>query len=102
MGTAIWDLSESGSFNKNVRGRHVASGAHTTSTSGSDLTDGAAGAGSAVEARVGDVLTIIMDETARMVQGGGTATTTFGQVLSVGANYIEISHPGTISVCDVA
>lgn len=102
MGTASWDLSQTGSFNNNVRGRLIASGAHTTTTTGSNLTDGAAGAGTAVEAKAGDILTILIDEQARLVQGGGTATATLGQILDVGVSYVEISHPGTLSVCDIA
>ena len=104
MGTATFDICQSGSFNKNVRGAFVTSGAHTTSTTASSLTDGVAGGGSAVDAKAGDVLTIVVDEPARLRFGDGNiATATAGILLTADvAEFIEISHPGAISIVDIA
>jgi predicted extracellular nuclease len=107
MGTVRWDLA---SYGKNrgsgaatVIGEFTTSGNHTSSTTASDITDGAAGAGSAVTAAVGDVLHITCDELARVVIGGGTATATSGFLLQPDiARDIEITTAGTISVIDEA
>lgn len=103
MGTAVFSISKSGYGNPNVRGRLVTSGAHTTLTSASDLTDGAAGGGSAVTGNKGDILTIRGDEDMRVRFGAVAATATLG--LLVPANEttdLEISGTGTISIIDVA
>ena len=103
MGTALFSISKYGDKSKNLKGRFVASGAHTTSTTGSNLTDGIAGAGSAVVGNAGDVLTIQMDENARLMFGGEVATQTVGHlVLASQILEYEISGSGNISVCDVA
>lgn len=104
MGTATFDICQSGSFNPNVRGAYVTGGAHTTSTSASSLTDGAAGAGSAVSGVVGHILRIKVDEDARLLFGDDNdPTATNGINLPSGewGDY-EISHPGEINVIDVA
>lgn len=103
MGTATFSISKSGFINKNVRGEYVDGGAHTTSTSASNLTDGAAGSGDAITALRGDILTIQVDEAARVNFGGTAATATAGHILFAGETAdIEIPAGGTISVIDVA
>jgi len=103
MGTATFSISKSGYTNQNIAGRLVASGAHTTSTSASNLTDGAAGAGSAITAQHGDVLTIQCTEPARIRFGGETATATLGHIIFPDQTRdLEISGSGTISIIDVA
>lgn len=104
MGTATFDIvkySKNGS--RNVSGELVTSGAHTTSTTASNLTDGAAGAGSAVTGRVGDVLFIKGDEDMRISVGGTAATASSGYYLPANeSRYIEITTGGNISIIDVA
>lgn len=76
------------------------SGAHTTSGTASNLTDGAAGAGSAITVRANEVLKIRCDGNIR-VRIGGTATATEG--IPVFANETEFLHcstGGTVSVID--
>ena len=103
MANIVWDICQSGSFNWNTRGAFVDSGAHLSSTSASNLTDGAAGAGSAVEAVVGHILTIKSDADGRVRFGGVDAQTNVGVLITADVTeYIEISHPGTISVIDLA
>ena len=95
MGTARWDMFSGGVL--------YASGNHTSSTTASNLTDGAAGAGSAVTAPVGAILTITCDEIARVVIGSGAATATSGILLQPDiAREIPIKASGTISVIDEA
>lgn len=104
MGTARWDLAGIGR-NKGgtVIGAYRTGGVHTTSTTASNLTDGAAGAGSAVTAGVGDILHIVCDEVARVQVGGTAATASAGYLLSPDEpRDIEISQGGTISVIDEA
>lgn len=103
MGTAVFDICRSGAFNKNVRGALVTSGAHTTSTSSSSLTDGAAGGGSAVDGQTGFILTILPDEDMRIKYGGGTPTATDGIIIGGGIwHNLEISNDGAINIIDVA
>jgi len=103
MGTVSYDICESGTFNKNVRGALVVSGAHTTSTTSSSLTDGAAGAGSAVDGKVGCILTIVGDEDMRLKFGGATPTASDGiMIFADTVTYLEIPHPGAINLRDVA
>lgn len=103
MGTATFSISRYGDVHGNVRGRLVTSGAHTTSTSASNLTDGAAGAGDAITAEKGTVLTIQVDEAARVMFGGVAATATLGQIVFANETAdLEISGTGTISIIDVA
>lgn len=103
MGTATFSISKVGQVTDNVRGRLVTSGAHTTSTAASSLTDGAAGAGAAVSANKGDVLTIQVDEAARVKFGGETATATDGLIVFASETAdLEITASGAISVIDVA
>ena len=107
MGTAVFDLVK---YSRNrgigagtVAGELVTSGAHTTSTSASNLTNGAADGGSAITAPVGTVLRIVCDEAARVVVGGGTATASVGYYLQPDVRSdIEISAGGTVSIIDVA
>jgi hypothetical protein len=107
MGTARWDLAAygrvRGSGAASVIGEYKTGGIHTTTTSASNLTDGAAGAGSAVTASVGDVLHITCDELARVRIGGTAATATAGFLLQPDvARDIEITASGTISIIDEA
>ena len=103
MGTAVWDICQSGSFNNNVRGAYVDGGATTTSTTATDLDNGAAGAGSDIDAVVGHILTIKPDEDMRIRFGGVAATASAGILLTADVtHYIEVSHPGTVSIIDVA
>ena len=103
MGTATFTISGYGPSYKGVSGKYVASGAHTTSTSQSGLTDGAAGAGSVITARVNDVLTIRVDEDARVMFGGELATATIGHIIFANETRdMEITGPGVISIIDVA
>lgn len=105
MGTARWDLAGyAGSRdNSGAVGPFYASGNHTTTTSASNLTDGAAGAGSAVTAPLGTVLAVTCDELARVQIGGTAATATSGFLLQPDiVRYIEIVTAGTISIIDEA
>ena len=103
MGTATFSITKSGYTNKNVAGRLVTSGAHTTSTSVSSLTDGAAGGGTAISAVKGDILTIKPDEDQRVQFGGEDATATLGHILFADETRdLEISGDGTIRIIDVA
>lgn len=103
MGTALWSVSKSGYTNQNVAGRYVDGGATTTSTTGTDLDNGAAGGGTDITANKGDILTIVMDEAARVMFGGETATQTAGHIIpaDIPVN-LEVSGSGKISVCDIA
>jgi len=102
MGTVRWDLSAAKSWT-DAAGEFAASGNHTSSTSASNITDGAAGAGSVVTAPVGSVLNIVCDELARVRIGGVAATATSGFLLQAGvARRIAITVGGTISVIDEA
>lgn len=107
MGTATFDISKYG-HNRGqgagtTPGEFVTSGAHTTSTTASSLTDGAAGAGSAITAVRGDVLHIQGDEDMRIRFGGTAATATAGMILFANTpRDIEISASGAISIIDVA
>lgn len=107
MGTATFDISKyavnRGSSAGALAGELVTSGAHTTSTTASSLTDGAAGAGSAVTAVRGDVLHIQGDEAMRVAFGGDAATATSGHVLFASeTRVIEVPASGAISIIDVA
>ncbi len=103
MGTATFSISKYGHKYQGVRGRFVASGAHTTSTVVSSLTDGAAGAGSAITANQGDVLTLKIDEDARIMFGGVDATATSGLIVYANTpTDLEVSGTGTIRIIDVA
>lgn len=103
MGAATFSISKTSKSGAPIRGRLVTSGAHTTSTTASNLTDGAAGAGDAITGVMGDWLTIRMDEDARIMFGGVAATATFGQIVFANETTdLEISGTGTISIIDVA
>lgn len=103
MGTATFAISKPGQSNTNVRGRYVTGGAHTTSTTASSLTDGAAGGGSAVSANKGDILTIQVDEAVRVKFGGEVATATDGLIVFQAETAdLEITANGAISIIDVA
>lgn len=107
MGTATYDIVKygrvRGSGPATVAGDLVTSGAHTTTTTASDLTDGAAGAGSAITATVGTVLHIQGDEAMRIAFGGDTATATLGHILFANeTREIEVPASGAISIIDVA
>ena len=103
MGTATYSVCRSGHVNSNVRGKYVTSGAHTTSTTASNLTDGAAGAGNAISLNRGDVLTIQVDEAARVMFGGVAATATVGHIIFASETAdIEASADGAVSIIDVA
>lgn len=103
MGAARWYLTKRPASRGDVLGEYVAGGNHTTSTTASNLTDGAAGAGSAVTASVGQILTVTCSELARVVVGGGTATATSGYLLQPDiARDIEVSAGGTVSIIDEA
>ena len=103
MGTATFSIARYGEKYEGVRGKYVTGGAHTTSTTASSLTDGAAGAGSAISANRGTVLTIQVDELARVMFGGETATATVGHILYANETAdLEVSGDGAISIVDVA
>lgn len=107
MGTARWDLTmpatNRGAGAATTTGRLLASGNHTTSTTASNLTDGAAGGGTALTAPVGAILTITCDELARVRLGGVAATATLGYLLQPNvARQIEIGASGTVSITDEA
>lgn len=103
MGTATFSVSKYGVNSKAVRGGYVTGGAHTTSTTASSLTDGAAGGGSAITMVKGDVLTIQVDEAARIRFGGNTATATAGHILFADETAdIEADASGAVSIIDVA
>lgn len=103
MGTATHSISKSGYVNPNVRGAYVTSGAHVTSTTASNLTDGAAGAGSAVSANRGDILTIQGDEDMRVMFGDVAATASVGHYVPADTlTDLEISGSGAISIIDIA
>lgn len=104
MGTVRWDLSAYGRGREGgAAGEYQSGGNHTSSTTASNITDGAAGAGSAVTASVGQVLNITCDELARVRIGGAAATATAGFLLQAGvAREIAITASGTISVIDEA
>lgn len=103
MGTATFSISRYGEKNPNVRGKLVSSGAHTTATGASNLTDGAAGAGSAIIADRGTVLTIQVDEMARVKFGGDVASATDGHIVFANETAdLEVSGDGAISIIDVA
>lgn len=104
MGTVTFSIEKLGQVNRNVRGRFVLSGSHTSNnSSASNLTDGAAGSGSEIAANKGDILTIRCNEDLRVKMGGETATSSEGSI--VFANHptnLEITGSGTISVIDAA
>lgn len=107
MGTATWSMGKParirGSAAPTIIGEYVDGGAHTTSTSASNLTDGAAGAGSAITAVAGDILRIQCDEAARINFGGVAATATSGHILYALETFeVEIPVSGAISIIDVA
>lgn len=103
MGTATFTLAKAGYKNQNVRGRLVDSGAHTTSTTASNLTNGAAGGGSAVSAKYGDIITLRGDEDMRVNFGGEAATAAIGQIVFANETTdLEVSADGAISIIDVA
>lgn len=107
MGTVRWDITNParnrGSGAATTFGAYVTGGIHTSSGTASNLTDGAAGGGSAVTASVGQVLHVTCDELCRVRVGGGTATVNAGYLLQPDvARDIEISDGGTISVIDEA
>ena len=106
MGTATFDITKygknRGSAAGTVAGALVTSGAHTTSTTVSSLTDGAAGSGSAINAAVGTVLRIVGTEAMRVSFGGVDATASLGHYLEPDvARDIEIPAAGTIRIIDV-
>lgn len=107
MGTVRWDA---GKYGRNrgqgagtIIGEYYRAGNHTTSTTASNITDGAAGAGDEITFPVGFVLHIICDELARVSIGGVAATATAGFLLEPNiARDIEITTAGKVSVCDEA
>ena len=102
MGTAIFSIEKYGPASA-TRGELVTSGAHTTSGTASSLTDGATGAGSAITAIAGDVLTLRVDEDARVEFGGATATATSGSIIFANQpTNLHIHQTGAISIIDVA
>jgi len=103
MGTATYSINRYGERSRNLMGRYVNGGAHTTSTSASSLTTGAAGAGTAIQAQAGDVLRIKIDEDARLLFGGENPTSTSGTILFADQVIdLEISGDGEIRVIDVS
>ena len=107
MGTATFH-THNGSRNKGLggataHGRLVTSGAHTTTTTASNLTDGAAGGGSAITMAPGQFLFILADEAMRLQFGGTAATATSGFLLPASLPMdIECDIGGTVSIIDVA
>ena len=107
MGTVRWDACKyarnRGSGPGVMPGEFYSSGITTSSTTASDLDDGAAGAGSDVTFPVGVVLHLTCDELCRVSIGGVAATVNSGFLLQPGvARDIEITTAGTVSVCDEA
>lgn len=107
MGTIRWDLCaygrNRGSGAATLPGAFIASGVHTSSTTASNLTDGAAGAGSAITAPAGAVLRLLSDELGRVRMGGVAATATAGFLLEAGVpREFEVAAGGTVSVIDEA
>jgi hypothetical protein len=103
MGTATHTISHYGDKYHGARGRVVTSGAHSTTTAASNLTDGAAGAGSAITGVKGQLLTLRGDEDMRVQFGGVAATATSGHIVFANETTgLEISGDGTISIIDVA
>lgn len=101
MGTATFSIEKYGPANA-ARGDLVASGAHTTTGTANNLTDGAAGAGSAVVGVAGQVLTIVADVPMRVKMGGETATATDGHIVPGGTvTNLHIHASGTISIVDI-
>lgn len=107
MGTATYHVHKGGqgkgSGAPTTHGRLVTSGAHTTTTSASNLTDGAAGAGSAITMAPGQLLFIQGDEDMRLQFGGTTATATSGFYIPASTPMdIECDAGGNVSIIDVA
>lgn len=107
MGTSSWSISKParnrGMGAGTVRGAYVDGGAHTSTTTVSDLTNGAAGGGSAIVAVVGDLLTIQCDEAARINFGSVNATATAGLILYAGETAdFEVPVSGAVTIIDVA
>ena len=105
MGIANFTLTNYGRYGGNPgRGNIVStkfrtSGAHTTSTSASNLED----AGGDVTAQAGEILIITPTEAMWMNAGSGTAAIGTGLYLEAGQTAIvEIEETGTVSVIDVA
>jgi len=74
------------------------SGAHTTSTSASLLSDGGN-----VTLSSGEVLQVYADEAMRIRFGGTAATASTGHYIPAGAQReFECNEPGTVSIIDVA
>lgn len=107
MGTVRWDAAKYGRNRGqgagSVIGELYSSGSTTTSTTASDLDDGAAGAGTDVTFPVGVVLHMVADEVMRVAIGGATATASSGFLLEANvARDIEITTAGKVSVIDEA
>lgn len=107
MGIATWSMGKParirGSAAPTIIGEYIDGGAHSTSTTASNLTNGAAGAGSAITAVAGDILRIQCDEAARVMFGGETATASVGHILFALETFeVEIPESGTVSIIDVA
>lgn len=103
MGTATFSICKSGYTNNNVRGAYVTGGAHTTSTTASNLTDGAAGGGTAVVATKGNILTVTPDEAMRVMFGGEASSQTVGHICPANIpTDLEVTGSGNISITDVA
>ena len=107
MGTANWHIVKPakvrGGGSDSVQGEYVDGGDHTTTTTASNLTNGAAGVGSAVTAVKGDRLVILADEAMRVRFGGTAATATAGLFVPASAvTFFEVSASGTVSIIDVA
>ena len=76
------------------------SGAHTTTTSASTLTDSTA---TAVTLASGEVIKITPSVAMRVRFGGVAATATTGIYLASGeSEWLECDNPGTVSIIDLA
>lgn len=107
MGTATFSVAKYGTTRGSgpaaLAGEYVTGGAHTTSTTASSLTDGAAGAGSAITAIRGTAIYIVGDEAMRIAFGGDTATATSGHYIPASTpREFEIPASGAVSIIDVA
>jgi len=104
MGTASFSVSKYGTNRGSAAGTAIAStvfasGAHTTSTSATNLAD----AGGAITVSIGQVLRIHADEAMRIRFGGVAATASTGHYISATEmTVIECAEPGTVSIIDVA
>lgn len=102
MGTATFSICRAGDT-ADVRGKYVNGGATTTNASTATvLDDGAAGSGSDITFSAGDILTIRMDEAARLLFGADPTATSGHYIPADETVDIEANGTGTCRVIDIA